>query len=87
MLMAGVVAGVVALAVPWPAAGTTSGSRRQVVDTIIVHTIGGLSCVEGKVAFSSAPGDAGHCALDNNGTSIGIELVHGGDGIEPFGKR
>jgi N-acetylmuramoyl-L-alanine amidase len=114
-------AGVVALAVPWPAAGTASGPRRQVVDTIIVHTIGGPSCVEGKLAFSGAPGDAGRWkaffdrhpflgihfvvdrdgvalastpedrfanhALDNNDTSIGIELVHEGDGIEPFGKR
>ena len=121
MLPRMLMAGVVALAVPWPAAGTTSGPRRQLVDTIIVHAIGGPSCAGGKLAFSGAPGDAwrwkaffdrhpflgihyvvdregvalastpedrlANHALDNNDTSIGIELVHEGDGIEPFGKR
>ena len=37
--------------------------------------------------LASTPEDrvANH-ALDNNATSIGIELVHEGDGVEPFGK-
>ena len=112
---------VVVLASPWPAEGTTSGPRRESVDRIIVHTIGGPSCDRGKLVFSGAPGDAqrwkdffdrhpflgihyvvdrdglvlastpedrvANHALDNNATSIGIELVHEGDGIEPFGKR
>jgi N-acetylmuramoyl-L-alanine amidase len=111
----------VVLAGPWPAEATTSGPRRELVDRIIVHTIGGPSCEGGKVVFSGAPGDAqrwknffdrhpflgihwvvdrdglvlastpedrvANHALDNNPTSIGIELVHEGDGKEPFGKR
>jgi N-acetylmuramoyl-L-alanine amidase len=114
-------AAAVVLAAPWPAAGTTSGPRREFVDSIIVHAIGGPSCHGGKLVFSGAPGDAqrwkdffdrhpflgihyvvdreglvltstpeeeiANHALDNNATSIGIELVHEGDGIEPFGKR
>src|SRR6516164_2828831 len=113
-------AAAVALAVPWPAEGTTSGPRRQLVDTIIIHAIGGPSCAGGTLAFSGAPGDAqrwkaffdahpflgihyvvdragvalastpedriANHALGNNATSIGIELVHEGDGVEPFGK-
>ncbi|MBO0741034.1 MAG: N-acetylmuramoyl-L-alanine amidase [Hyphomicrobiaceae bacterium] len=109
------------LAGPWPAEGTTSGPRREFVDSIIVHAIGGPSCRGGKLMFSGAPGDAqrwkdffdrhpflgihyvvdregrvlastpedkvANHALENNATSIGIELVHEGDGIEPFGKR
>ena len=109
------------LAGPWPAEGTTSGPAREIVDSIILHAIGGPSCDGGKLAFSGAPGDAqrwknffdrhpflgihyvvdrdglvlastpedrvANHALDNNATSIGIELVHEGDGIEPFGKR
>ena len=114
-------AAAVVLASPWPAGGTTSGPRREFVDRIIVHTIGGPSCDGGKLVFSGAPGDAqrwkeffdrhpllgihyvvdrdgrvlastpedrvANHALDNNAASIGIELVHEGDGIEPFGKR
>jgi len=40
------------------------------------------------LTLASTPEDrvANH-ALDNNASSIGIELVHEGDGIEPFGKR
>jgi hypothetical protein len=105
----------------WPAAGNTSGPGRQLIDTIIVHTIGGPSCEGGKLVFSGAPGNAqrwktffdrhpflgihyvvdrdgvalastpedrvANHALDNNATSIGIELVHAGDGLEPFGAR
>jgi len=115
LVLAGVLAG------PWPAAGITSGPEREIVDSIIVHAIGGPSCDGGKLVFSGAPGDAqrwknffdrhpflgihyvvdrdglvlastpedrvANHALDNNATSIGIELVHEGDGIEPFGKR
>jgi N-acetylmuramoyl-L-alanine amidase len=115
MVLAGVLAG------PWPAEGTTSGPRREFVDRIIVHTIGGPSCEGGKLVFSGAPGDAqrwknffdrhpflgihwvvdrdglvlastpedrvANHALGNNATSIGIELVHEGDGKEAFGKR
>ena len=113
-------AAAVVLASPWPAEGTTSGPRREFVDRIIVHAIGGPSCDGGKLVFSGAPGDAqrwkdffdrhpflgihyvvdrngvvlasipedrvANHALDNNATSIGIELVHEGDGVEPFGK-
>ena len=113
-------AAAVVLASPWPAEGTTSGPRREFVDRIIVHAIGGPSCDRGKLVFSGAPGDAQRWkdffdrhpflgihyvvdrngvvlasipedrvakhALDNNATSIGIELVHEGDGVEPFGK-
>jgi N-acetylmuramoyl-L-alanine amidase len=111
----------VVLAGPWPAEGATSGPRRDFVDHIIVHAIGGPSCEGGKLVFSGAPGEAqrwkgffdrhpflgihwvvdrdgrvlastpedrvANHALDNNATSIGIELVHEGDGKEPFGKR
>ncbi|HSR80976.1 MAG TPA: N-acetylmuramoyl-L-alanine amidase [Hyphomicrobiaceae bacterium] len=114
-------AAAVALACPWPAEGTTSGPRREFVDRIIVHAIGGPSCDGSRLVFSGAPGDAqrwkdffdrhpflgihyvvdrdglvlastpedrvANHALNNNATSIGIELVHEGDGIEPFGKR
>jgi N-acetylmuramoyl-L-alanine amidase len=40
------------------------------------------------VVLASTPEDrvANH-ALDNNDTTIGIELVHNGDGDEPFGAR
>jgi hypothetical protein len=40
------------------------------------------------VALASTPEDrvANH-ALDNSETTIGIELVHDGDGEEPFGER
>ena len=102
-----------------PAGATTSGPRRDTIDTIIVHAISGPSCSGGKLVFSGAPGDAerwktffdrhpflgihyvvdregvvlastpegrvANHALDNNDTSIGIELVHDGDGEEPFG--
>ncbi len=114
LVLAGVLAG------PGPAEGTTSGPEREIVDSIIVHTIGGPSCGGGKLVFSGAPGDAqrwknffdrhpglgihyvvdrdgvvlastpedrvANHALNNNATSIGIELVHEGDGIEPFGQ-
>jgi N-acetylmuramoyl-L-alanine amidase len=40
------------------------------------------------VALASTPEDrvANH-ALDNNDTTIGIELVHEGDGVEPFAAK
>lgn len=110
-----------ALAALEPAAATTSGPRRDAVDSIIVHAISGPHCAGGQLAFSGAPGDAerwkrffdrhpflgihyvvdregvvlastpeqwvANHALDNNDTSIGIELVHDGDGQEPFGAR
>jgi N-acetyl-anhydromuramyl-L-alanine amidase AmpD len=111
-------AGMLALAVAEPAAATTSGARRGLVDTVIVHAISGPTCDNGVVVFSGAPGDAerwkaffdrhpflgihyvvdregvvlastpesriANHALDHNDTSIGIELVHNGDGEEPF---
>jgi len=111
-------AGAVSLALVGSAEAATSGPRRDVIDTIIVHAISGPSCVHGKLTFSGAPGDAARWkaffdrhpflgihyvvdregvalastpedrvanhALDNNETSIGIELVHDGDGEEPF---
>lgn len=104
-----------------PAAATTSGPRRDAVDSIIVHAISGPNCARGQLAFSGAPGDAerwkrffdrhpflgihyvvdrdgvalastpesrvANHALDNNDTTIGIELVHDGDGQEPFGAK
>jgi N-acetylmuramoyl-L-alanine amidase len=103
------VAAAVVLAVPWPAEGTSSGPRREFVDSIIIHAIGGPSWEAGRLVFSGAPGDAqrwkeffdrhpflgihyvvdrdglalastpevrvANHALDNNATSIGIELV------------
>jgi N-acetylmuramoyl-L-alanine amidase len=102
-----------------PAQAVTSGARRTVVDTIIVHAISGPDCKRGQLVFSGAPGDAqrwkkffdGHPflgihyvvdregvalastpedrvanhALANNERTIGIELVHDGDGKEAFG--
>ena len=111
-------AGAAWLAFVASAGATTSGPRRETVDTIIVHAISGPSCVRGRVEYSGAPGDAerwkaffdrhpflgihyvvdregvvlastpenriANHALDNNDTAIGIELVHSGDGEEPF---
>jgi hypothetical protein len=109
------------LALLGSAEATTSGPRREVVDTIIVHAISGPTCAGGRLEFSGAPGDAARWkaffdhhpflgihyvvdregvvlastpedrvanhALNNNDTAIGIELVHDGDGVEPFGTR
>jgi len=109
------------LALLGSAEATTSGPRRDVVDTIIVHAISGPTCAGGRLVFSGAPGDAerwkaffdrhpflgihyvvdregvalastpedrvANHALDNNDTTIGIELVHDGDGAEPFAPR
>jgi N-acetylmuramoyl-L-alanine amidase len=41
---------------------------------------------DGKVLASTPEERAANHALDNNATSIGIELVHEGDGREPFGE-
>jgi N-acetylmuramoyl-L-alanine amidase len=114
-------AALLVLAVQGPAGATTSGARRDRVDTIIVHAISGPTCVDGELRFSGAPGDAqrwkaffdrhpflgihyvvdregialastpedraANHALNNNETAIGIELVHDGDGVEPFSPR
>lgn len=106
---------------PFEARAVSSGARRTIVDTIIVHAISGPDCRRGQLVFSGAPGDAhrwkrffdGHPflgihyvvdrdgvalastpedrvanhALANNETTIGIELVHDGDGKEPFGAK
>jgi N-acetylmuramoyl-L-alanine amidase len=114
-------AGALLLAVTQSAGATTSGARRDVVDTIIVHAISGPSCSNGQLKFSGAPGDAerwktffdrhpflgihyvvdregvvlastpedriANHALDHNESTIGIELVHDGDGEEPFGTK
>ena len=114
-------AGAVSLALLGPAEATTSGPRREAVDTILVHAISGPSCAGGELRFSGAPGDAerwkaffdrhpflgihyvidregvalastpenrvANHALDNNDTAIGIELVHDGDGVEPFAPK
>ena len=42
---------------------------------------------EGVVLASTPESRVANHALDNNDTSIGIELVHDGDGQEPFGAR
>jgi N-acetylmuramoyl-L-alanine amidase len=42
---------------------------------------------DGRVLASTPEDRIANHALDHNTTSIGIELVHEGDGIEPFGKR
>jgi N-acetylmuramoyl-L-alanine amidase len=114
-------AGAAWLALLGSAEAATSGPRREVIDSIIVHAISGPSCSHGKLEFSGAPGDAqrwktffdrhpflgihyvvdregvalastpedriANHALDNNDTTIGIELVHDGDGVEPFSPR
>ena len=114
-------AGAISLALLASAEATTSGPRRDVVDTIIVHAISGPACSGGRLVFSGAPGDAerwkaffdrhpflgihyvvdregialastpedrvANHALDSNDTSIGIELVHDGDGVEPFAPK
>lgn len=114
-------AGFLLLAVASPAGATTSGARRDMVDTIIIHAISGPSCSNGQLKFSGAPGDAerwktffdrhpflgihyvvdregvvlastpedriANHALDHNESTIGIELVHDGDGEEPFGTK
>jgi hypothetical protein len=114
-------ASAVSLAMLGPAGATTSGPRRDSIDSIVIHAISGPHCAHGQLAFSGAPGNAerwkrffdnhpflgihyvvdregvilastpeervANHALDNNDTSIGIELVHDGDGQEPFGAR
>jgi N-acetylmuramoyl-L-alanine amidase len=114
-------ASVLSLALLGPAEATTSGPRREVVDSIIVHAISGPTCSGGELRFSGAPGDAerwkaffdrhpflgihyvvdregvalastpedrvANHALDNNDSTIGIELVHDGDGVEPFAPK
>jgi len=42
---------------------------------------------DGAVLASTPESRVANHALDNNDTSIGIELVHDGDGQEPFGAR
>jgi len=97
-----------------------SGPARDVIDKIIIHTIGGpnTECPNGKLDFSGAGKDAAfwkgyfekhevlgvHYIIDKAGTqiesisidevanhalgqnqaSIGIELVHSGNGSDPF---
>ncbi|MEZ5908078.1 MAG: N-acetylmuramoyl-L-alanine amidase [Hyphomicrobiaceae bacterium] len=41
---------------------------------------------EGRIAASVPELQIANHALDNNDTSVGIELVHQGDGVEPFPK-
>jgi len=102
-------------------AKTSGGSRKVPVDMIVIHSIGGPTCVKGSVTFNpiaNRPDDAqfwkrylGKDTIDGihyvigrdgtvaasiaeseianhatiaNGRSIGIELVHRGDGKEPF---
>lgn len=114
-------AGAMSLALLGAAEATTSGPRREAIDTVIVHAISGPACDHGELRFSGAPGDAqrwkaffdrhpflgihyvvdregvalastpeeriANHALDNNDTAIGIELVHDGDGQEPFAPK
>lgn len=42
---------------------------------------------DGVVLASTPEERVANHALDNNDTTIGIELVHDGDGVEPFGER
>jgi N-acetylmuramoyl-L-alanine amidase len=42
---------------------------------------------EGTVLASTPESSVANHALDNNENTIGIELVHNGDGEEPFGAR
>ena len=115
------IASAMSLALLGSAEATTSGPRREAVDTIVVHAISGPTCSGGELKFSGAPGDAerwkaffdrhpflgihyvvdregvalvstpenrvANHALDNNDTAIGIELVHDGDGVEPFAGK
>ncbi len=101
--------------------GKSSGDKRDTIDTIVIHTIGGPSCSdEGEVQFKPVKGNARtwkswfedeeikgiHYIVDREGvalasisedevanhvvghnqTSIGIELVNTGDGVDPFPK-
>jgi N-acetyl-anhydromuramyl-L-alanine amidase AmpD len=104
----------------WSARATSHGPKQGNVDRIIIHTISGPTCENGKVVYTGAVGDAvfwktyfeGHAflsihyiidrqgvtvasvpedetanhALGHNEGSIGIELVHNGDGQEEFGQ-
>jgi N-acetylmuramoyl-L-alanine amidase len=102
-------------------ARTTGASRKVPIDMIVIHSIGGPTCVRGTVVFDpivvrrgeaeswkhyleSQPVDGIHYVIGRDGTvaksipedqianhatvangrSIGIELVHRGDGKEPF---
>jgi N-acetylmuramoyl-L-alanine amidase len=42
---------------------------------------------EGVVLASTPENRVANHALDNNDTTMGIELVHDGDGVEPFGAK
>jgi len=48
----------VALMLPISSEAKTSGKSRAAVKQIIIHSIGGPSCVNGSVAYSTAKGDA-----------------------------
>lgn len=114
------IASLLSLAAPMRSAQATShGPKRHGVDHVIIHTIGGPTCENGKVVYTDASGDAllwkgyfenheflsihyiidrhgvtvasvpedetANHALGRNEGSIGIELVHNGDGQEEFG--
>lgn len=121
LALPGAALAVVVLLSPFPPAqARIDGRKRDKIDAIIIHTIAGPYCADGRVAFSDAEGDAQkwleffnqhivlgiHYIIDRSGqtlagipesqianhasghndTSIGIELVHQGNGHEPFGE-
>jgi N-acetyl-anhydromuramyl-L-alanine amidase AmpD len=103
-----------------PRAGI-SGPLQTEIYSIILHSISGPACSNGRVVYSGAPGNAARWktffdnhpflgihyvidrdgnveastpenrkanhALGNNDGSIGIELVHNGDGTKPFSDK
>ena len=107
-------------ALSWSAHAISHGPKRQDIDRIIIHTISGPTCEDGKVVYTGAEGNAdfwkgyfeshaflsihyvidrqgvtvasvpedeiANHALGHNERSIGIELVHNGNGHEEFGQ-
>ncbi len=72
---------------PSPAHPATPSAGRAFFDR---HPFLGIHYVvdrEGVVLASTPEHRVANHALDNNDTTIGIELVHDGDGKEPFGGR
>jgi len=65
-----------------PAGAVTSGARRTVVDSIIVHAISGPDCKRGQLVFSGAPGDAQRWkTFFDRHPFLGIHYVVDRDGV------
>lgn len=114
-----IIAALIAPALASPAIAKEHGDKRtKPVDTIILHSIGGPTCKDGKPYFVPVKGNAefwrgqlakdpvngAHYVIDragialalipedevanhargHNPSSIGIELVNTGDGVDPY---